>query len=166
MHELIILGILQENEYYGYQLKQRADKLLVGCYEVSYGALYPKFKKLEASGYIISRLTYSKGGQEKTFYNITDKGKEYFKDIMLNYPKESFANACDRFQVKVLFFNYIDEETKRAILDNTKALIEKEIKAIESSISYEQNLDDYKISLLKFNLSTLKIIQTWIEGIK
>ncbi len=166
MHELIILGILQEDEFHGYQLKQRADKLLTGSYEISYGALYPKFKKLEASGLITSRSTFTKGGQEKIFYNITEQGNEYFKEKIQQKHKESFHNAWSRFQVKLLFFNFIAPEAREIILNNVKELIENEIKALESSISYEKELDEYKKSLLNNNLKTLKDNLAWVSNIK
>ncbi|MGD9580218.1 MAG: PadR family transcriptional regulator [Vampirovibrionia bacterium] len=165
MHELIILGFLQDGESNGYTLKQQVDKYLAGVYAVNYGSLYPKFKKLESLKCVVSRPVLSDGGQQKVYYEITGSGKELFKEKMLEYPKEAFSSALARFKVKLLFFNYVDEKTCYDIVLKATNLITKEYEYIESYLKDNEALDEYRSSLLKHNLALLKSDLAWLKSI-
>jgi DNA-binding PadR family transcriptional regulator len=50
MLELAILGLLQEQELHGYELKKRLGETLGPFSGASFGSLYPALRRLEASG--------------------------------------------------------------------------------------------------------------------
>lgn len=164
MIELLILGILLKEEFYGYQLKQFADKLLAGFFEVSYGSLYPKFKKLELDQYIKSRTTFSKGGQEKTCYQITDKGKMYFYETLKEIPNESFSQSWLRFKIKVLFFDNVDKDLQINLIENIKDLVKNEIDKIENLLETE-NISKYQELIIKKNLNELQTNFNWLNSL-
>ncbi|MEW5819596.1 MAG: PadR family transcriptional regulator [Cyanobacteriota bacterium] len=165
MYEILILGFLQEGEKHGYQLKHEADKHLAGICEFSYGSLYPKFKTLEAKGFITSKSSLSEGGQEKIFYQITESGYKYFLDVMTQEKKESFQSAWMTFQVKVLFFEFIEKSLVSTILINAENLLNEHINRLESFLSLSPNLNEYKKDLVVNNLKNLKNNFNWVKSI-
>lgn len=73
--ELVLLGLLQENEAYGYQLicqlDRRGGAIFGGARE---GTIYPVLYRLEEAGLIRSRLA-AEGGRERKYYALTDQGQ-------------------------------------------------------------------------------------------
>lgn len=166
MHELIILGLLHEGEYNGYNLKRQVDTCLVGLYSVNYGSLYPKFKKLEAQNCVISRSDISEGGQEKVFYSISPFGRELFKEKMSEIPKESFNRALLRIKIKSMFFSYVDEKICYSVVSNAIDLIQSQKDRLELLLNLNEGLEEYRSSLLKHNLALLKSELAWLKSIK
>lgn len=166
MHELIILGLLQDGEYNGYNLKRQVDNYLAGIYSVNYGSLYPKFKKLEGQNCLLSRSVISEGGQQKVFYQITGSGIELFKEKMSEKPKESFNMALLRIKIKVLFFKYVSEKVCYDVISSAMDLILFEKDRLELLLNNNELLDEHRSSLLKHNLALLKSELAWLKTIK
>lgn len=162
MHELIILGFLFDHELHGYQIKQQIDQLLAGIYSLSYGSLYPALKKLETQNYITSKTSFSYGGQEKIMYNITDKGKAYLITLMESVPTENYQLSWQRFQVKVLFFVYVDHKIIKNLQQSMIQKIQSEISKLEKA-NVENNNSKYAQYLMKKSLKDLKDNLNWLE---
>ncbi len=54
MLELAILGLLEEQELHGYELRKRLGETLGFLVSVSFGSLYPALARLEASGAVVA----------------------------------------------------------------------------------------------------------------
>jgi len=52
MIHVAILGLLEDDELHGYQLRKRLGELLGSRLAVSYGSLYPALNRLEAAGHV------------------------------------------------------------------------------------------------------------------
>ena len=71
----VLLGLLQEEDLSGYELKQIIDKRMRFFWQESYGQIYPELKALLTEGMIEERQEESETKREKVRYHITDKGK-------------------------------------------------------------------------------------------
>lgn len=162
MYDLIILGLLIEDNLHGYQLKQKIDHLLAGVFSSSYGSLYPALKKLEGQNYIGSKTSFSEGGQEKTIYLMTSKGEEYFLSLMLAIPKENFQTAWLRFQIKTLFFAYLDSNGVNTLIDDMIKRTNLEIAKKEKILS-SVNLNKYQLYCINKSFNDLKNNINWLE---
>ena len=70
----IILYMLENNgEMYGYEISKRAKELTSGDLDITEGALYPTLHKLEAQGFLRSRIR-NIGNRNRKYYQITPKG--------------------------------------------------------------------------------------------
>lgn len=166
MHELIILGFLQESSMHGYELKSRADSLLAGIFTVSYGSLYPKFKQLEHKGFITATSTFSEGGQQKIVYSITNQGRGYFHQLMTREYNESFQAARARFKLRTLFFNHLDFESILPVIKTFKELLAIEITTLEKTLSSEnENLLPYQKAALLNSYDLLKLKAQWVNSL-
>jgi DNA-binding PadR family transcriptional regulator len=61
MIELAILGLLDENDLHGYELRKRLTDLLGMHLAISFGSLYPALGRLERAGYVKAVTTRAGG---------------------------------------------------------------------------------------------------------
>lgn len=80
---LVVLHFLSEKPMYGYEinaaLKSRSD----GKYTIS--ILYPVLYRLEEQGYICISSTEVADGRSRSYYSITDSGREYLEKTRQEY---------------------------------------------------------------------------------
>jgi DNA-binding PadR family transcriptional regulator len=71
----LVLGILAEDESYGYAILKRISELSGGRLEWSDGLLYPLLHRLERLGYVESTWHSPDNGRRRKYYRITDRGR-------------------------------------------------------------------------------------------
>ncbi len=72
----IVLGILDENESYGYAILKRISAVSGGQLEWTDGMLYPLLHRLERLGYVKARWRAAETGRLRKYYRITKQGRE------------------------------------------------------------------------------------------
>ncbi len=72
----LVLGILAENESYGYAILKRISEVSGGQLEWTDGMLYPLLHRLERLGYIKAKWRSSETGRRRKYYRITKQGRE------------------------------------------------------------------------------------------
>lgn len=71
----LVLGILAEEDSYGYAILKRISELSGGRLEWSDGLLYPLLHRLERLGYVESSWRSPGNGRRRKYYRITDQGR-------------------------------------------------------------------------------------------
>lgn len=79
-NDTILLSLLIKEDSYGYELSKNIRQITQEQYVIKETTLYSAFSRLERNEYIISYAGKETQGQPRTYYQITEKGKEYFKD--------------------------------------------------------------------------------------
>jgi len=155
MLELAILGLLQEQELHGYELKKRLGETLGPFSGASFGSLYPALRRLEASGAVKAvearaatparptpmtgslggelaafrarRVAASPTGRGKKVYGITERGQELFEELLA----ADAATDDDRtFTLKLAFARFLPGEARLRLLERRRAhLVERLAKA-------------------------------------
>lgn len=70
----IVLGILAEEDSYGYAILKRVRELSGGRMEWTDGMLYPVLHRLERLGHIRARWQIADSGRRRKYYRITPQG--------------------------------------------------------------------------------------------
>ena len=70
----MVLGILAEEDSYGYAILRRINELSGGELDWTEGLLYPLLHRLERLGYAESIWQSAAGERRRKYYRITDKG--------------------------------------------------------------------------------------------
>jgi DNA-binding PadR family transcriptional regulator len=70
----MVLGILAEEESYGYAILRRINELSGGELDWTEGLLYPLLHRLERLGHAESSWQTVPGERRRKYYRITDKG--------------------------------------------------------------------------------------------
>ena len=79
-NDIIILDLLLEAPSYGYEISQNIRKKTDGAYVIKEPTLYSAVTRLEKEGYLLSYPGVSENGKRRTYYRVTDSGKEYYAE--------------------------------------------------------------------------------------
>lgn len=90
---LMVLGVLEEEEMYGYQIIGVIASRSQSVFEMKEGTLYPILHALEKEGYLTSYRAESESGRERKYYKITATGLLALK--MRKEEWQTFSHAVD-----------------------------------------------------------------------
>ena len=79
-NDTIILCMLLEKESYGYEISKSIKEISEEKYIIKETTLYSAFTRLENNGYIESFFGDETNGKRRTYYRMTLKGMEYYKE--------------------------------------------------------------------------------------
>ena len=65
---------------YGYEISKQIKNLSEEKYVIKETTLYSAFTRMQKNGYIESYSAEGDSGKRRTYYRITDSGKQYYKD--------------------------------------------------------------------------------------
>ncbi|MCG1013043.1 helix-turn-helix transcriptional regulator [Tepidanaerobacter sp. GT38] len=83
--DTIVLAMLMNGDRYGLEIYNRILERTGGQYELKVDTLYSSYKRLEKGGYITSYWGDETQGARRKYYRITDKGRELYRQNMLNW---------------------------------------------------------------------------------
>lgn len=135
----VLLGLLQEEELSGYEMKRAIDIRMSFFWQESFGQIYPELNKMLEEGLIEQSKAEAaeKAKREKIKYKITPKGEAEFKNWMeaenekdtirsefllkmflsTNRNKEEMKNHITRFkeqsEQKLAMFGLFEAELKQ-----------------------------------------------------
>ena len=75
-NDMIILCLIYDEPSYGYEISKEIKKRTGENYIIKETTLYSAFTRLEKNGYIESFFGSETNGRQRTYYRITDYGKE------------------------------------------------------------------------------------------
>lgn len=79
-NDTMILSLLLNEPSYGYEISKRIRELTEEKYIMKETTLYSAFKRLETNGFIDAFAGAETNGKPRTYYRITEAGKNYYKD--------------------------------------------------------------------------------------
>ena len=97
-NDTMILYLLWEKPSYGYEISKQIKTLTKEKYVIKETTLYSAFTRMEKNGYIVSFSSDEESGKRRTYYRITDLGREYYaqKCAEWNLTKEVIENFIDK----------------------------------------------------------------------
>ena len=161
-----ILGLLDQEPHYGYEIKQKFEHMMGDLWPVSYGQLYPTLRKLAEDDLVTMKTVQGKKAVEKNVYSITDRGSEYFKNWLNDTRKKNQISIKDEFTLSLFFLDQIDPIDAEDIL-RTKLteLRDKHRHYTEEYQRYNENTPQYKKALTRKMLLHLEAELQWIEDL-
>ena len=79
--ELCVLSLLDRKDFYGYELVEKISKFI----NISEGTIYPLLRRFRTEGYVTTYLEESQEGPPRKYYKLTQRGKEVFEDLELEW---------------------------------------------------------------------------------
>ena len=79
-NDTMILCILIKGPSYGYEISKEIRRLTDEKYIIKETTLYSAFTRMEKNGYIASFSQNAENGKKRTYYSITDLGREYYRE--------------------------------------------------------------------------------------
>ncbi len=168
MNELIVLGELMEGPHTGYDLRTAIQGSLGRHRKISYGVIYPLLEKLENDGFIkITNIITD--GKNKKLATITEKGQEYFFELM-KMPIPSSAHNADIYLIKLDVMQHLALDKQFKLLDEfyqeQKFILEDTNTSI-AILALKPSKDHwYATKKLELRLQQTKVAMEWIEKFK
>ncbi|MDD3395534.1 MAG: helix-turn-helix transcriptional regulator [Anaerotignum sp.] len=72
---LMLLSLLQEKDYYGYEMIKEIEQRSNCIFQFKEGTLYPVLHRMEGLGLVKSYRAKAETGKERKYYQLTTKGK-------------------------------------------------------------------------------------------
>jgi len=163
MLELSALGLLQREPLHGYKLKQQLELFMGSCITANYGAIYPLLKRLEEKGLVVVLAEETgEGGNGRKIYRITDKGRDRWREKMLEHPKESWVKSRSRFLIKFFFFGDLEPAERVKLLEHRLMVCKLRQEYIDGE--QRQNLTDdrYQLAAWKRGIAMLQWEMEWL----
>ena len=79
-NDTMILYLLWEQPSYGYEISKQIKSLSEEKYVIKETTLYSAFTRMEKNGYVESFSSDENGGKRRTYYRITDTGRQYYRE--------------------------------------------------------------------------------------
>lgn len=76
-NDVIVLSVLADGDSYGYEISRCISERSSGRYPIKETTLYSTFTRLERNGYIRSYSGTETFGRQRTYYTITDSGRQF-----------------------------------------------------------------------------------------
>lgn len=78
-NDTIILYLLLDKPSYGYEISKQIKDMSNGKYVIKETTLYSAFTRMGKNGFIESFYQNAENGKRRTYYQITDQGREYYR---------------------------------------------------------------------------------------
>ena len=191
MIDLAILGLLDEQDLHGYELKKQLAELVGARSGISFGSLYPALARLEKVGAVKAVEAHTpadaaipmtgalsgeiaafrarlgrpaKGRRTKKVYGITELGRQRLRELLLD------DTADDRtFSVQVAFCHTLSPEQRVALFERRKAELDRRLVDRTRSGSTTSGRDSgsgtgsYRRSLREHDTQTITHDLAWIN---
>lgn len=96
-NDTIILHLLLEKDSYGYEISKEIEERSEGNYTIKETTLYSAFSRLEKSGFLVSYYGDESFGRRRTYYKITNEGREYYREKCIEWSlTKKVINAFTR----------------------------------------------------------------------
>lgn len=83
--EMILLSILCDGDFYGYQLSQLVSEYSSQMISIPEGSLYPALYRLQERGYISAEKKLAGKRLERIYYHIEPAGRDYLGTLIADY---------------------------------------------------------------------------------
>ena len=92
--DALLLALINEHgRTYGYRLIKEIEVRSRGFFRLREGSVYPALRKLENEGLVRGEWMKLPNGQERRYYVITDRGREFLAERVKMW--QSFASAME-----------------------------------------------------------------------
>jgi len=79
-NDTMILFLLKKEPSYGYEISRNIREITGDKYVIKETTLYSAFTRMEDNGYLESYSQEAENGKRRTYYRITPKGLDYYKE--------------------------------------------------------------------------------------
>lgn len=129
--EYYLLGFLMRyGRQHGYSLKETLGHQVSDFAKIKLPTIYYNLEKLEKQGYVTAAIEKEGNRPEKTVYEITDKGRQYFSYLTAEILKEKYEPEFILDGV-LFFLEFTDVQQLIQSLEKRESVLKAAIDATE-----------------------------------
>jgi len=187
MLDLAVLGLLEEHELHGYELRRRLRDQLGVLANVSFGSIYPALSRLESSGAVETvepgpggtalapptgslsgewamlrarRHSGPRGRRSRKVYRITPAGKQLFLKLL----SETATDDARSFGLRLAFARHLAPQARLGLLERRRAQLQARLAEVRP-VTDSEPLDTYTRSVVEHTADSVEQDIKWIEGL-
>ena len=190
MLDLAILGLLQEQELHGYEIRRRLRDELGLFANISFGSLYPALSRLEKAAAVT--VTESSGApptaplpstgslsgeraglrarragaargtkRSRKVYRITDQGRLLFEQL-LDADEPAGTDDARSFGLRLAFARYLAPQARLGLLERRRSQLTRRL-AVDRARAAGDRLDVYTRSLVEHSTEATEHDIAWLD---
>ena len=188
MLDLAILGLLEDRDLHGYELRRQLREHLGVLANVSFGSLYPALARLEAAGAVVAteeravpaseppppptgslggewavfrarRKTSGRARRSRRVYRITDEGRRLFTELL---GGGHGADDARSFGLRWAFARHLAPQARQALLERRKAQLLLRLDELAASAT-APDLDGYARSVVEHAADGVRQDVQWLD---
>ena len=148
---------------HGYELKKRLSYMLGHFWTVSYGSLYPALKRLEKSGSIERAYSVKEKTRNRNVFRITGRGEAEFMRLLTEDTSDSSLVDTEKFDLRMALFQYLEPETRLALLETRRRLLEDQVAKFKAYRSNNGDEDRYRKGLMRHKVELARSDIRWLD---
>ena len=156
--ELLLLGLLRQQEMHGYQLSEFLDAHLGLFFDLKKATAYNLLGKMEALGWVRSREEQEGNRPTRHVFAITAEGETLFQALLRNALAE-YRPAVFPGNVPLLFLNALPPEERSRLLKRREEALEVHLEVLED------HPDHVGHPLLQHKREVLRAEKEWLLGL-
>jgi DNA-binding PadR family transcriptional regulator len=185
--ELALLGLLQDQDLHGYELRKRLTALVGLRGAISFGSLYPALARLEAVGAVKAvdavagrpipmtgslsgeasafrarlRATAGRGGRARKVYGITDYGRELLVTLLRDRHTDERA-----FPLKVALCAALGPADRLELFERRRVALVTQLAEVRGDRRRaSEGVDRYLRALREHDTQTIENEISWLDGL-
>ncbi|OHD69549.1 MAG: hypothetical protein A2W19_00635 [Spirochaetes bacterium RBG_16_49_21] len=164
--EITVLGLLMEENLYGYEIKKKIEERLEDYVDIKFGSIYYAIKKAVDNGWV-KRVGTEKdsGNPERYIYEIMPNGKKHYKKLLKQYYEKTLIHFD--IDIVLMFLNSLTEDQRRQFIEQRLSILKIKSEALKNKIEREKGGDDEKSYLPIFSYLEhhLKAEMSWLKSL-
>jgi len=121
MIELLILYVILKRDYTMYAIQKRIEENFAPYTKPSFGALNPALKRLEEKECLTTRKMMSDGGKLSVFYEISKKGIDELKRLLVEDLSDNPLQYLSNARIKLSCDDCLDSEERKRLFFSLKS---------------------------------------------
>lgn len=165
--EITILGLLLEENLYGYEIKKKIVERFEDYVDIKFGSIYYAIKKAVGNGWL-KRVGVEKesGNPERYVYEILPAGKKHYKKILKQYFDQNLIHFD--IDIVLMFYNSLSQEQKKQFIVERIAYVNEKLNLIKSKIRKEKNIpiQESHLHVLVYLENHLNAELSWLKSLE
>ena len=182
MLDMAILGLLEERDLHGYEIRRQLRDHLGLLANVSFGSIYPALTRLEKAGAVVAtegqatttspptgslsgelavlrsrRHSGGRGRRGKKVYRITGAGRQLFAELLADGGSADDARS---FSLRLAFARHLAPQGRLSLLERRRAQLVQRLGEAEQA---RDDLDVYARSVVQHTVEGVARDINWLD---
>ena len=166
MIEILILYTIYKREKTIYSIRKDIIEIFGAFTKPSIGTIYPALQRLLKAKAVILNEKMSDGGKKSSYYSLSNKGLDYFKELFFN-SSENPSLFYTHLQVRLATMGILSSNDRKLFVNEYLKKIEIYKFELEEKLRDEFiELDYYQTQLFKKTLKEIIELENYIKELK
>lgn len=167
MIEILILYIIHKREKTIYSIRKDIIEIFGTFTKPSIGTIHPALQRLLKDGAVSLNERMSSGGKKSSYYSITKKGFDVFKELFFNSASDNPSLFYTQLQARFGTMGLLHPEDRKKFISDFSKKMDIYQFEIENKLKDEYiELDYYQEQLLNKTLKELKSLKDYLKNLK